>query len=147
MEAVRFYNQWYDVLNNFSPHAVEIEGTIYPTAEHAYQTAKCTSAEGKAAITAARSPMLAKIAANQTFASARREDWKKVKVDVMENVLRAKLTQHDEVHQALIRSGTADIAEDSPVDSFWGLGADGNGQNMLGKLWMKLRAELSEENL
>ncbi len=142
MKAIRFYGQWYDVFNNFSPHAVEIDGIVYPTAEHAYQTAKCTSEDGKAAILAARSPMLAKTAANQTFAATRRGDWEVVKVGVMKTVLRAKLAQHEEVRGALGRSGDTEIIEDSPVDYFWGCGADGSGQNMLGKLWMELRAEL-----
>jgi predicted NAD-dependent protein-ADP-ribosyltransferase YbiA (DUF1768 family) len=41
----------------------------------------------------------------------------------------------------LRESGHEDIVEDSPTDYFWGEGADGTGQNMLGKLWMKIRAE------
>jgi domain of unknown function (DUF1768) len=34
------------------------------------------------------------------------------------------------------------IVEDSPKDDFWGWGSNRNGQNNLGKLWMKLREEL-----
>jgi predicted NAD-dependent protein-ADP-ribosyltransferase YbiA (DUF1768 family) len=35
------------------------------------------------------------------------------------------------------------IAEDSPVDDFWGYTA-GTGQNHLGKIWMKLRENLQK---
>lgn len=34
------------------------------------------------------------------------------------------------------------IVEDSPKDDFWGWRPNRNGQNNLGKLWMKLREEL-----
>jgi hypothetical protein len=142
MPAIYFYEQWYDCLSNFSANAVEIDGIVYPTAEHAYHAAKCSDAEGKAAILAARSPKLVKVVSNETFAAARRKDWNDAKVGIMESVLRAKLAQHDEIRQALLKSGDAEIAEDSPEDYFWGRGKDGSGQNMLGELWMKLRGEL-----
>jgi len=44
----------------------------------------------------------------------------------------------------LLTTGDRELIEDSWWDSFWGWGADQRGQNMLGKLWMKLRAELRE---
>lgn len=36
------------------------------------------------------------------------------------------------------------IVEDSPKDSFWGCGTNRDGENQLGKLWMKLREELKK---
>jgi ribA/ribD-fused uncharacterized protein len=139
---VHFYNQWYDVLNNFSANAVKIDGVIYPTGEHAYQAAKCTDPKGKKEILAATSPLQAKVIANQKYAMAKHANWNEVKLDVMESILRAKLEQHQEVREALLRSGDEEIAEDSPGDTFWGRGTDGRGENQLGKLWMKIRSEL-----
>ena len=140
--SIYFYNQWYDVLNNFSANTVEIDGITYPTAEHAYQGAKCTDQRGKQEIVAAKSPLLAKKVSNQKYRSAKDPDWEAKKLSVMELILRAKLDQHQEVRDALIRSGDEAIAEDSPVDAFWGRGKDGKGKNQLGKLWMKIRSEL-----
>jgi ribA/ribD-fused uncharacterized protein len=140
--SIYFYDQWYDVLNNFSANAVEIEGILYPTSEHAYQAAKCTDPDGKQEIKSAKSPLLAKEISNQKYKSAKDPDWNDKKLGVMESILRAKLAQHQEVREALIKSGTEEIAEDSPVDAFWGRGEDGNGENQLGKLWMKIRSEL-----
>jgi predicted NAD-dependent protein-ADP-ribosyltransferase YbiA (DUF1768 family) len=37
------------------------------------------------------------------------------------------------------KTGKRNIIENSPVDSFWGCGPDGNGQNMIGKIWMETR--------
>jgi predicted NAD-dependent protein-ADP-ribosyltransferase YbiA (DUF1768 family) len=42
-------------------------------------------------------------------------------------------------------TGTEELIEDSPVDYYWGCGADGSGKNMLGKLLMELREELKGE--
>lgn len=139
---ILFYEQWYYVFSNFSPHAVEIGGVRYATSEHAYQAAKCTDPQGKAEIIAAKSPLQTKHISNKKYRHARDPEWDDKKLSVMESILRAKLEQHQEVHEALIRSGNEEIAEDSPVDYFWGRGTDGTGQNHLGKLWMKIRAEL-----
>lgn len=139
--AILFYEQWYDVFSNFSALAVEFEGVLYPTAEHAYQAAKCTDPAGKEAIRQAKSPAEAKDIANLAYQAARHPQWDDIKVGVLEQILRAKVAQHNVVRQALLRSGQEEIGEASPDDTFWGYG-DGKGQNQLGKLWMKIRGEL-----
>jgi len=140
--SIFFYDQWYDVLNNFSANAVELDGVLYPTSEHAYQAAKCTDPEGKKEIIGAKSPLLAKEVSNKKYAASKDPNWNNVKLNTMEHILRAKLKQHQEVHDALIKSGDEEIAEDSPVNNFWGRGKDGTGENQLGELWMKIRSEL-----
>src|SRR5882672_8379333 len=139
---INFYTPKYYVFNNFSAHAIEFGGEVYPTSEHAYQAAKCTDPQGREAIRNARSPSQAKLLANETYSAAKDPDWGSKKVAVLEEILRAKVDQHPEAQEALRASGNEDIVEDSPTDYFWGEGADGSGQNMLGRLWMKIRAEL-----
>jgi len=141
--AINFYTPKFYVFNNFSAHAIEFDGELYPTSEAAYQAAKCTDPKGKEEIRNARSPEQAKVLANKIYGNVKDPEWESKKVDVMEKILRAKLAQHSEVAEALAQSGDEDIVEDSPVDYFWGEGADGTGQNMLGKLWMKIRVEHS----
>jgi ribA/ribD-fused uncharacterized protein len=138
---ITFYTPDFYVFNNFSPHAIEYRGLLYPTAEHAYQAAKCTDPDGKDAIRRARSPILAKRLANEIYRVDRDPEWSSKKLAVVEEILRAKLAQHPEAQAALQASGSEDIVEDSPTDYFWGAGADGSGLNMLGKLWMKIRDE------
>jgi N-glycosidase YbiA len=138
---ITFYTPRFYVFNNFSAHAIEFRGRLYPTGEHAYQATKCTDPRAQEAIRQARSPLEAKQLANETYRAARDPDWGNKKVAVVEEILRAKLAQHEEAREALRKSGHEDIVEDSPTDYFWGAGADGSGQNVLGKLWMKLRAE------
>src|SRR5215510_9451184 len=103
--------------------------------------AKCTDPRGREAIRNARSPSQAKRLANETYGAAKDPDWDGKKMTVLEEILRAKLAQHPEAQEALRESGHEDIVEDSPTDYFWGEGADGSGQNVLGKLWMKIRDE------
>ena len=140
---INFYTPKFYVFNNFSAHAIEFRGKLYPTSEHAYQAAKCTDPQGCEEIRNARSPGRAKTLANETYGAAKDPAWDSKKVAVLEEILRAKLTQHPEAQKALRDSGHEDIVEDSPTDYFWGEGADGSGQNMLGKLWMKIRDEKS----
>lgn len=141
--AINFYTPKFYVFDNFSAHAVEFDGELYPTAEAAYQAAKCIDPKGKEEIRNARSPEQAKLLANEVYKAAKDPEWGGKKALVMEKILRAKLAQHSKVAEALVQSGNEDIIENSPIDYFWGEGADGSGQNMLGKLWMKIRAEHS----
>ena len=137
--AIKFYTPKFYVFNNFSAHAIEFQGKLYPTSEHAYQAAKCTDPHGREEIRNARSPIEAKNLANGRYRPARDPEWDSKKVAILEEILRAKLAQHREAQEALRDSGDEDIVENSPTDYFWGEGADGSGKNMLGKLWMKIR--------
>lgn len=70
-----------------------------------------------------------------------RTDWDIIKEDVMYKVLLAKFTQHVKLRKLLISTGTYELIENSTVDAYWGIGKDGNGLNILGKLLQKVRLE------
>jgi ribA/ribD-fused uncharacterized protein len=42
----------------------------------------------------------------------------------------------------LLLTGDHILIEDSPIDYFWGCGADGTGENYLGKILMSVRGEI-----
>lgn len=143
---VFFYEQDFYVLSNFSSFQLAWAGMEFPTSEHAYQWEKfrhpCERAETlRYQIRSARSGHEAfKLAeANPDY---RRPGWSDMRVSVMARILRAKVAQHEYVRSKLLSSGNRELIEDSWRDGFWGWGPDRNGQNMLGKLWMGLRAEL-----
>jgi ribA/ribD-fused uncharacterized protein len=69
-------------------------------------------------------------------------DWNKNKLEVMRAILHAKVSQHLYVKKKLIDSGTRELIEDSWRDDFWGWGPNKDGQNQLGKLWMRVRYEI-----
>jgi hypothetical protein len=65
----------------------------------------------------------------------------------MEEIVRCKLQQHPYIQKKLLQTIPYPIVEDSPMDAFWGIGPDRTGQNMLGKIWMKLRDEMCGETV
>jgi ribA/ribD-fused uncharacterized protein len=71
-----------------------------------------------------------------------RPDWLNINVSVMDRVLELKFTQHVQLGRLLCSTGDAELVEDSPIDAFWGVGADGRGRNELGKALMRLRARI-----
>ena len=141
--AVYFYTPRYYAFDSFSAFAVELWDKVFPTAEHAYQWKKFNFSESSTAelIFAARSARDTKVVADLHKDEVSPE-WDKVKLSIMEEILRAKLIQHEKVGALLLETVGKDIIENSPTDSFWGIGENGTGENHLGKLWMKLRTEL-----
>jgi ribA/ribD-fused uncharacterized protein len=131
----------YGFLSNFSKHPVVIDGKRYETTEHYYQAMKATNDDDHEAVRTAKGPKKSKETA---YAIALRPDWEDVKYDVMKTALRHKAEQYEFIKQRLIDSGEEELAEDSPKDWIWGLGADGTGQNLLGKAWMEIRQEIQE---
>lgn len=143
-EGIYFFTVPFEPLNNWSPHQVKIWGKIFPTSEHAFQWKKFSEVEPEIAdqILNAESPYaVSKISdANKDKKPA---NWSETKIGVMEEILRAKLAQHEDVRDALKRTGERRIHENSPVDSFWGIGPNKDGVSMLGNIWMKIRNDLS----
>lgn len=68
-------------------------------------------------------------------------------IGVMERVVEAKFRHHEDLREMLLATGDRELIEDSPVDSFWGCGADRQGRNELGKCLMRVREKLREERL
>ncbi len=132
--------------SGYSAHAVEYNGLVYSTVEHAYHCQRYTDALIIEEIRSARSPFKA-WEVSQKHKSGQVADFNERKVAVMEELCRAKLAQHEDVRRELIGSGDAIIVKHITTgpkpDGFWDDGADGAGRNETGKIWMKLRAELT----
>lgn len=146
---VFFYEQDFYVLSNFSAFQVSWAGIDFPTSEHAYHWEKFANetelSEGNEIawrITEAKSAHEAFKLAERNKAH-RRSDWDDVKVGIMRDILRAKADQHEYVRRKLIDTGDRVLVEDSWRDDVWGWGPNKDGQNLLGKLWMEIRAELT----
>lgn len=141
-ERVRFYEHDFYVLSNFSAFKVEYDGHCFDTAEAAYHFQKFPNSGS------ARREIIFAPSAHHVFKYAeahkaqRRPDWNDVKVDIMRCILAAKASQHEYVRRKLLATGERELVEDSWRDDFWGWGPNRDGQNMLGKLWMQVRAEL-----
>ncbi|MCD7732121.1 MAG: NADAR family protein [Oscillospiraceae bacterium] len=145
--AIGFFPREFYCLDNYSANKIEYDGFVYGTVEEAYQASafKGVAEDVVEQIRNAGSPYEAKqiSLANK---DRKRPDWDSEKVVVMEELLREKVRQHPYVREMLLKTKDYTIVEDSPKDSYWGWGPNRDGENNMGKLWMKIRDELLEEN-
>lgn len=140
--AVDCYEREFYPLSNFSAFSLKWNGCQWPTSEHAYQGEKFIMwpVLRRKILHAASAHDAFKLA--EVLAHYRRPDWNLVKVAIMRDILRAKANQHEYVRRKLIETGEREIIEMSWRDDFWGWGPNHDGQNMLGKLWMEIRADI-----
>ncbi len=140
-EAINFVESRWQYLSPFSAHEVEVGGVVYKTAEHAYQTLRMLP-EFQESVKETKSPLAAWRVAQELKKQDKLD--KNVSKDIlMEIVFRAKLEQHQDIIDVLIESKDRELLKVYDTDYYWGTGADGSGQNKMGKLWMKLRDELN----
>jgi hypothetical protein len=125
------YFRWLFVLAN----------RLWENVEHCYQAAKFShNPRLTEAIYRHSHPDAAKSFAREHAAGCR-PDWERVKLPVMRQAVGAKFGQSALLTRELLATGEARLIEDTPFDSFWGLGPPGTGENHLGRLLMELRAE------
>ena len=140
-EVIGFYPREFYPLDNFSSFKVEWDGYLYASLEEAFQSRLFL-------------PDYPEIADKIKHSHSAHEAQKimflnidKVKYSqeeqtvIMEELLRLKVEQNPYVKKKLLETKDYLIVEDSPKDSFWGWGPNRDGNNQLGKLWMKLRDE------
>lgn len=150
-KQIFFYEQDFYVLSNFSAFTLQWKGLRFDTSEAAYHWEKFNSTYNGHPCTALQNSILNANSAHDAFKFAetwkaqRRADWDDVKVDIMRDILRAKAEQHEYVRRKLLATGDRELIEDSWRDDFWGWGPNYDGKNMLGKLWMEVRAEIRGE--
>lgn len=123
-------------LSNMHPCEVPFEGLVYKSVENAYQAAKFSKPERKRIMD--MNPYDAKKFAKHIHLS--KED----KLRIMEDLLRAKFSAslNPDLAKKLRLTGDIHLCEyNTWGDTFWGV-CDGVGENQLGQLLMKLRAEL-----
>lgn len=135
---VKGFNGKYRFLSNFYPSKVVLDDLEYDTVEAAFQAAKTDNVADRRAIREADKPAEAKRLGRKVTL---RQDWEKVKIQVMEDLCRQKF-QQPAFKEKLLATGDAYLEETNTWnDKFWGV-CKGFGKNHLGKILMKLRDEL-----
>jgi hypothetical protein len=131
----------YFFLSNFYRQDMQFEGWTYPTSEHAFQaqkTADLTERQEFRIKTEYLEPVHAKHLGKKLTL---RKGWSEIRVGIMEEVVRAKFIL-DPLRQALSDTYLSELVEGNTWgDTFWGVWR-GEGQNHLGKILMKIRAEI-----
>ena len=129
----------YRFLSNFYPSPIRYEGINYPTVEHAYQAAKSLSNDIRKRISEQDTPGQAKRQGNTELL---RDDWEKMKVSIMRELVRQKFIKHAGLAKKLLDTGITKLIEGNTWnDTYWGV-CNGKGSNKLGKILMKIRKQL-----
>lgn len=127
----------YRFLSNFYPSPIVILGFDYPTVEHAYQSWKAKNLADWKYVATSETPAVAKRRGREIDC---REDWDRIKIEVMEYCLQKKF-EDPVMLEMLVSTFPMDLVEGNWWgDTFWGV-CNGKGENHLGKLLMKIRLE------
>lgn len=146
MTTIHFYRtrDAYGAFSNFAAYPIVLRGRTWPTSEHFFQAQKFIGTEHEEVVRRAATPgEAARLGRDRTLPI--RQDWEKVKIDVMLEALRAKFRQHARVRSLLLGTGDSTLVDRTENDSYWGDGGDGTGRNMLGKLLMQVSDEIRSE--
>jgi len=139
INSISSFNKENFFLSNFKLCEVTYEEEKYKSVEHAYVAAKTTDLKTRETIRNFETPAEAKKFGRQIEL---RDDWDKIKLNVMENLLRQKFHRGSELAQKLMKTWGYDLIEGNNWgDIFWGI-CDGKGKNYLGKILMRIRGEL-----
>ncbi|GAA6615276.1 NADAR family protein [Scytonema sp. NUACC26] len=138
--TIYFYNtrEKYGCFSNFSYHGFELECFYWYTSEHYFQAQKFIGTPHVEQIRLVKTP---KEAARMGRERKRplRSDWEQVKDGIMKKAVLCKFQTHADIREILLSTGDVELVENSPIDYYWGYGADGSGKNMLGKILMEVR--------
>jgi ribA/ribD-fused uncharacterized protein len=148
------FNGRWRFLSNFYPAKIEYQGITYPTVEHYYVAMKIKTdqqLDGKNITLIDCREMISRIKDPAKVKQLGkvlklRKDWDKIKLDTMLWGVREKFKDKD-LRQLLIDTSEHEIVEGNNWgDKFWGV-CGGVGENHLGKILMKVRKEIREENI
>lgn len=126
----------YRFLSNFYPSIVHYDGIFYPSSEHAFQAAKSLELRKRLAIAKLESPGDAKKAGKVLEL---RPDWDLIRDQIMFDIVLLKFAMRDSIKNQLLATGDQELVEGNTWgDKYWGV-CDGEGENKLGKILMKVR--------
>lgn len=131
----------YAFLSNMYKCRIVWKELEYPSVENAYQATK-TKDFYKKKIFQSISPVDSKRKGRQLEL---RSDWEKIKLEIMEKLLLIKFKNNPELGKKLLETQNIELIEENTWgDTFWGI-YEGKGENNLGKLLMKIRKIIRDE--
>ena len=129
----------YDFLSNFYECAVKYNGLNYNNSEAAFQAQKCKDEGDKRQfcnLIAGRAKRLGRRV-------DMRDDWDDIKDNIMYEIVKEKFGSNDDLKSLLVDTGDTELIEGNNWrDTYWGV-CNGVGENKLGKILMRVRAELT----
>lgn len=144
MEPITSFKDKYFFLSNMFMAQVGYEGIVYPSSEHAYVAAKTKDEDLREKISMIPSPYQAK-KVGRTIQL--RDDWEHIKVNEMRRILERKFSPFRSdlpLYDWLSATAPRQLIEGNTWnDTFWGQCPIGTGKNMLGKLLMEIRDDIT----
>lgn len=139
MNVISNFTGEYFFLSNYYNVPVTYMGYTFQNNEAAFQAAKCP----------ARMHEFCNMNPSEAKSLGRRiqlrDDWEIAKNSIMYDVCRAKFAQNPSLAKLLLETGDCELVEGNTWnDKIWGV-CDGEGENRLGKILMKIREELRGE--
>eukprot|EP00741_Cyanophora_paradoxa_P017610 tig00021012_g17010.t1 len=147
---VHFYNRgepYYEFTNFYEEAPFSLDDKRWRTSEHYFQAQKFVKKNPRlaAAIRDCWTPREALEKARQPWTQEHMDkDWDGRRDAVMLAALRAKFQQNERIRKKLLGTGDRVLVERTALDSYWGDGPTGLGQNRLGVLLMQVRDELKK---
>lgn len=138
--TIHCFRNEYRFLSNFWDAPIVYRGLTFLNNEAAFQAQKCLTEEEKLQFTTLRSNEAKRLGRRVEL----RPDWEKVKLSIMEEIVRAKFTQNEDMKAQLLATGDLVLEEGNTWgDTFWGVDAKTReGRNHLGRILMRVRKEL-----
>ncbi|KAG5511143.1 hypothetical protein JKF63_07083 [Porcisia hertigi] len=140
------HDQQYGVLSPLSPSPLVVRHVQYPSLHHYFLCERFKGSPAEKWIAQSASvwslDRLVKAAEAEGY---QRNNWHKVKVDVMLLGTYFKFKQNEAARAVLLKTAPSFLLYHTPTDEFWGDGGDGKGKNVLGVVCMAVRARLLSE--
>lgn len=135
------------VFSPLSPHPFVVRHVTYPSLHHFFLCERFKASPVDDEIRKASSlwevDRLVRKAESQGW---QREDWDRVKADVMLLGCYYKMKHNPDVATVLQQTGQRTILYTHAQDDFWGDGGDGQGKNLLGVILMAVRKRIAHED-
>jgi N-glycosidase YbiA len=141
--TIYFYStrEEYGCFSNFSAHGFELDDLWWSTSEHYFQAHKFVDTPHFEVVRQAKSPKDAALMGRDRQRPLR-PDWDEVKDEIMYLAVLHKFKTHSNICAVLLDTGDKELVENTTSDYYWGCGTNKTGKNKLGKILMRIRAEL-----
>jgi ribA/ribD-fused uncharacterized protein len=138
MSNLVYKGRWvYNWFSNMELDPITIDGITYPSVENYYQGMK----SGHPKILQIFSKLPPYQAKKEGKRLKLRDDWEQIKFDVMEKALRIKFAPGTSWYTKLKATEGEIVEWNNWGDKIWGKTLNGEGENNLGKILMKIRDE------
>ena len=144
--SVDFYKEFGELgyLANYSNHGFTVDGVFYPTVEHYYQASKFNDPEIIHQILKCKTPKEASVI-GRSRKNPRIPNFREIKNQKMEEGIYHKFSQNKDIRSKLLETRNQEIREMSVKESYWGVGPNLDGENVVGKILMRVRDRIREE--